>query len=50
MAAASSDLLDDHINLVSVLHVEILGSLSFVEAFPVKEEADVAGAELNEWF
>jgi hypothetical protein len=43
----SSDLLDDHVDLVSVLHVQVLGGLVLVEAFSVEEEADVLGVELS---
>ena len=42
---SSSDLLDHHINLVSVLHVELLGGLTFVQAFSVEEEADIGDVE-----
>ena len=45
---ASSDLLDDNVDLVSVLHVKVLGGLVLVEAFPVEEKADVVGLELGE--
>ena len=44
----SSDLLDDHVDLVSVLHVQVLGGLVLVESFSVEEEADVLGVELSE--
>jgi hypothetical protein len=43
----SSDLFDDDVDLVSVLHVEVFRGLSFVEAFSVKEEADLVGVELS---
>ena len=43
----ASDLLDDHVYLVSVLHVQILGGLVLVESFSVEEEADVLGVELS---
>ena len=43
----SSDLLDDHVDLVSVLHVQVLGGLVLVESFSVEEEADVLGVELS---
>ena len=43
----SSDLLDDHVDLVSVLHVQVLRGLVLVEAFSVEEEADVLGIELS---
>ena len=43
----SSDLLDDHVDLVSVLHVQVLGGLVLVESFSVEEEADVLGIELS---
>jgi L-aminopeptidase/D-esterase-like protein len=45
--AASSDLLDDHIDLISVFHVEILGGLGIVESFPVEQEANVGDVELH---
>jgi hypothetical protein len=32
----SSDLLDNHVDFIPVLHVEILWSLRFVEAFTVE--------------
>jgi hypothetical protein len=44
----SADLLDHNVDLISVLHVEVLGGLSFVQAFSVEEEADVGGVELNQ--
>jgi hypothetical protein len=43
----SSDLLDDDVDLVSVLHVEVLGRLRFVETFTIEEEADVGGVKLS---
>ena len=39
-------MLDHDVNLIAVLHVELLGSLRLVEAFTIEEEADVGGAEL----
>jgi hypothetical protein len=41
-------LFNHDINLISVLHVEVLGSLAFVKALSVEEEANVAGGELCE--
>ena len=46
---ASSSLFDHNIDLVAVLHVELLGRLSLVQAFSVEEEPHVARVELNEW-
>lgn len=43
----ASDLLDDHIDLVAILHVEFLGSLSVVQALSVEEEAHVGNIELS---
>jgi hypothetical protein len=48
LANATSNLLNHDVNLVSVLHAELFRSLALVEAFPIEEEADVAGAELCE--
>lgn len=43
----SSDLFDHDIDLISVLHVEVLGGLGFMEALAVEEEADVVDVELD---
>jgi hypothetical protein len=43
----SSDLFDDDVDLIAVLHVEVLGGLCLVKTFSVEEEADVAGVELG---
>ena len=37
-------MLDDDVDLIAVLHVELLWGLGFVEALAVEEEADVGGA------
>ena len=44
----AANLLDDHVDLVTVLHVELLGGLGLVKSFTVEEEADVGGSELSE--
>ena len=46
-SVGASDLLDDDIDFVAVLHVEFLGGLGLVETFAVEEEADVGGVELR---
>jgi hypothetical protein len=46
-SSVASDLLDHDINLVSVLHVQLLGGLALVQAFSIEEEADIGGIELN---
>lgn len=45
--SVASDLLDHYIDLISVLHVEVLGGLTFVQSFSVEQEADVGGIQLN---
>jgi hypothetical protein len=42
----ATNLLDDHIDFISVLHVELLGGLGLVESFSVEEEAHVVDVEL----
>lgn len=44
----SSDLLNDDVDLIAVLHVEFLGSLRVVEALSVEEEAHIGNIELSE--
>jgi hypothetical protein len=44
---APSNLLDDDIDLVAVLHVEVLGALVLVDALAIEEEADVGGTDLH---
>ena len=44
----TSDLLDHNINLVAVLHVELLGSLGLVEALAIEEESNITRSQLNE--
>ena len=43
----SSDLFDDDVDFIAVLHVEVLGSLVLVESLPVEEEAHVGRAQLR---
>ena len=43
----SSDLLDHDINLISILHSQVLGRLSLVESLTVKKESNVRDVELN---
>jgi hypothetical protein len=45
---ATFNMFDHNINFISVLHVEIPGSLALVEAVSFEEEANVAGGELCE--
>jgi hypothetical protein len=42
----SSNLFDDDVDLIAVLHVEVLGGLGLMETFSVEEEPDVASVEL----
>lgn len=42
-------LLDHHVDLVSVLHVEVFGSVSFMDAGSVKQKSDIVGVQLYEW-
>jgi len=44
----STNLFDDHINFVAVLHIEVLGGLVLVESLSVEKESDVVGFELGE--
>ena len=46
-SCCASDLLDDDIDLITILHVEFLGGLSVVEALAVEEEAHVGDIELG---
>ena len=48
MGTVTSDLLDHHINLVAVFHVQLLGGLGLVEALTIEEKTDVAGGKLCE--
>lgn len=43
----SANLLDHDINLITILHVEILGGLGLVESLAIEEEAHVVDVELN---
>jgi hypothetical protein len=43
----SADLFNHDVNLIAIFHVELLGGLSLVQAFSIKQEADVGGIELN---
>ena len=43
----TANLLNHHIDLVSVLHVEILGGGVLVESFAVEEEPHIAHIQLN---
>jgi len=43
----ASNLLDHNVNLISVLHVEVLGTLVLVESLTIEEEAHVGHVELN---
>ena len=42
----ASNLLDDDVDLISVLHVEVLGGLVLVQSLTIEEEPDVVGAQL----
>jgi hypothetical protein len=44
---STSNLFNHDINLVSVLHAEVLGGLTLMKAFSVKEEANIAGGKLH---
>lgn len=43
----ASDLFDHDVDLISVLHVEVLWSLTLVQTFSVEQEADIGSIELN---
>ena len=43
----TSNLLNHHINLVTVLHVEVLGGLILVQSLTIEKEANVVGAQLR---
>ena len=43
----SSDLFDDHVDLISVLHVQVLGGLPLVKSFSIEKEADICCVELH---
>lgn len=47
LAGGSSDLLDNNINLIAVLHPQVLGGLSLVQAFSVEEESNICDVELG---
>lgn len=42
-----SNLFDNDVDFVAVLHVEVLRGLVFVESFSVEQEADVGCLELG---
>ena len=48
MSESSSDLFDNYINLISILHVEVLGSLVFVKSITVKKEPYIISFDLDE--
>ena len=43
----SSNLLDNNIDLISVLHAQFLGGLSLVKSLSVEEESNVGDVELH---
>ena len=43
----ASNLLDDDVDLISVLHVEVLGNLVLVQSLAIEEEPDVVRAQLH---
>ena len=42
----TANLLNDDIDLIAVLHVQVLGGLVLVESFAVEQETDVVDVEL----
>ena len=42
----SSNLLDDNINFVTILHVEVFGSLSLMQSLAIEEKSDIVEVEL----
>lgn len=43
----ASNLLNHDVNLISILHMQILGCLVLVETFSIEEESHVLDIELN---
>lgn len=51
VGTAPANLLYDYIYLVTIFHIEFLGSLVLVQSFAVEEESHVVGLELDRnWF